>query len=190
MKKTILLSTILLITGCSIKTTTLNSYDLSTNNSTIASFKTHNNTVLMVNYPVSLDALGSSKIFYKRDGITSYYLYSQWSTPLNRLIYSQLIKNLTNAHTFKSVIGYNSDANSDLILETQIIDFYHIVNRDKSYADISIKARLINTKNSNIIKVKLFHYRLKVNELNAKSFVSTAKKAIGEFNRDLINFLR
>ncbi len=188
MKKTILLTTILLITGCSVKTTTLKSYDLSSNVN-IASLKVHNNRVLMVNYPVSLDALGSSKIFYKRAGITSYYLYSQWSSPLNRLIYSQLIKNLTNAHIFKSVIGYNSEANSDVILETQIIDFYHIIDGDKSYADISIKARLINAKNSNIIKEKLFHYRLNVDKLNAKSFIATAKKAIAEFNKDLINFI-
>ena len=188
MKKFIYLSAILIVTGCSVKTTTLNSYDLSTNANT-SSLKVHNNAVLMVNYPVSLGAIGSSKIFYKRDGVTSYYLYSQWSAPLNRLIYSQLIKNLTNSTIFKSIIGYNSSANSDLILETQIIDFYHIVEGDNSYADISIKARLINAKNSNIIKEKLFRYRLNVDELNAKSFISTAKKAIAEFNKDLINFI-
>jgi len=188
MKKYILLSAILLINGCSIKTTTLNSYDISSN-SDISSLRVHNNTVLMVNYPQSLDALGSSKIFYKRDGVTSYYLYSQWSAPLNRLIYSELIKSLTNSHTFKSVIGYNSDANSDLILETQIMDFYHIIENGNSYADISIKVRLIDAKKSNIIKEKIFKYKLKVDELNAKSFISIAKKAIEEFKIDLIKFI-
>ena len=189
MKKSILLGTILLITGCSVKTTTLNSYDLSTNTS-ISSLKQHKNIVLKVKYPSALDALGSSKIFYKKDGITSYYLYSQWSAPLNRLIYSQLIKNLCNSNSFKSVVGYSSEVSSDLNLEVQIIDFYHIVEDNNSYADISIKARLINEKNSKIVKEKLFHYRINVDELNAKGFISTARVAIEEFNRDLINFLR
>ena len=188
MKKSILLSTILLITGCSVKTTTLNSYDLSTNSS-ISSVKHHKNRVLKVKYPSALDALGSSKIFYKRDGITSYYLYSQWSAPLNRLIYSQLIKNLSNSNSFKSVVGYSSEVSPDLNLETQIIDFYNVVEGEDSYADISIKVRLINAKNEKIVKEKLFHYKLKVEELNAKSFISTAKMAIEEFNRDLVKFL-
>ena len=189
MKKSILLSTILLVTGCSVKTTTLNSYDLSTNSS-ISSVKQHKNIVLKVKYPSALDALGSSKIFYKRDGVTSYYLYSQWSAPLNRLIYSQLVKNLSSSNVFKSVVGYSSEVNSDLILETQIIDFYNVVDGENSYADISIKVRLINTKNEKIVKEKLFHYSLNVDKLNAKSFISTAKEAVEEFNRDLINFLR
>ena len=189
MKKSIILATLILITGCSVKTTPLNSYDLSTS-SKVSFVKEHKNRVLMVKYPSSLDALGSSKIFYKRDGLTSYYLYSQWSAPLNRLIYSQLIKNLSNSNTFKSVVGYSSEVSSDLNLETQIIDFYHVVNGDNSYADISIKVRLVNAKSEKIVKEKLFHYRLNVDDLNAKSFISTAKKAIEEFNQDLVKFLR
>jgi len=188
MKKTILLTTILLITGCSVKTNTLNSYDLSINYSKVL-VKKHKNRVLMIKYPSSLDALGSSKIFYKRDGITSYYLYSQWSAPLNKLLYSQLLKNITNENIFKSVVGYSSEVSPDLNLETQIIDFYHIVKGNISYADISIKVRLINAKNSKILKEKLFHYKLKVKKLNAKSFIATAKKAITEFNLDLEKFI-
>ena len=189
MKKYILLTTILIMTGCSIKTTPLNSYDLS-GNSFISSAKEHKNRVLKVKYPSSLDALGSSKIFYKRDGVTSYYLYSQWSAPLNRLIYSQLVKNITASNRFKSVVGYSSEVSPDLNLETQIIDFYHVVEGENSYADISVKARLVNAKNAKIVKEKLFHYILNVENLNAKSFISTAKKAIEKFNQDLIKFLR
>ena len=189
MKKSILLATILLITGCSVKTTPINSYDLSTRYQ-VSSVKQHKNRVLMVKYPSSLDALGSSKIFYKRDGEVSYYLYSQWSAPLNRLIYSQLVKNIATSNLFESVVGYSSEVSSDLNLETQIIDFYHVVNGENSYADISIKARLVNAYSEKIVKEKLFHYRLNVEKLNAKSFISTAKKAIEEFNRDLIKSLR
>ena len=188
MKKSILLVTIFLISGCSVKTNTLSSYDLSSISNTI-SVKQHKNIVLMVKYPSSLDALGSSKIFYKRDGVTSYYLYSQWSAPLNRLIYSQLVKNIATSNAFKSVVGYSSDVSPNINLETQILDFYHIVDGDSSYADISIKARLVDVKNDKIIKEKLFKYRLNVENLNAKSFISTAKKAIEEFNRDLIKFI-
>ena len=145
MKKSILLCAILIITGCSVKTTTLNSYDLSTSAS-VNSVKQHKNLVLKVKYPSALDALGSSKIFFKRDGVTSYYLYSQWSAPLNRLIYSQLIKNISASNVFKSVVGYSSEITANLNLETQIVDFYHTIDGESSYANISIKVILIDTK--------------------------------------------
>jgi len=112
MKKYILLSSILILTGCSIKTHQLNSYSLSANIDAKA-YK-HYNSVLMVKYPSSLGALGSNKIYYKRDGLTSYYLYSNWNQSLNRMLYTQIYKNLSKAKIFKSVIGYDSSANADL----------------------------------------------------------------------------
>ena len=185
MKKHLILSIFLLLSGCSIKNHTLNSYDLSVENR----YQTnrHINKVLQIRYPTALNALGSSKIFYKRDGITSYYLYSHWDSSLNKIIYSEMLKNILNSNKYKAVVGFNSGAKADLILETEIIDFYHIVNGTNSYAKVTISAKLLDANSEKIIKSRVFSYKLNVKELNAKGFVEASKEAVNMFIKDLIS---
>ena len=185
MKKFLIVPIFIILSGCSVKNHTINSYDLSVENSHLAS--KHYNKVLQIRYPNALNALGSSKIFYKRDGITSYYLYSHWNSPLNKIIYSELLKNLLNSKKYRAVVGYNSGAKVDLILETNIIDFYHIVNGNSSYAKIAISAKLIDASSNKIIKSRVFNYKLNVKKLNAKEFVKTAQRAVDMFVKDLIS---
>ncbi len=182
MKKIITIALILILSGCTSHT--VNIYDLAAN-SVPAQSKRFKNRVLKVEFPSALGALGSSRIFYKRDGITSYYLYSRWSDTLNRLVYSQLKKALEESGSFKSVLAYNSSAKADIILETEIMDFYHVVKGNSSYADIKFSAKLIDSNSRKVIKSKIFSYKLKVDELNAKSFIKTAIKAVSLFIEEL-----
>ena len=181
----ILLASMLLFGGCSIKTHQLNSYDLQTDIN-LHTNKRYTNRVLMVKYPSSLGAFGGSRIYYKRDGLTSYYLYSQWSQSLNRMIYSQLLKSLEKSNKFKAVIGFNSSAKADVELETEVVNFYHIVTDNGSYAKIDIVVKLIDSNSKNIIKVKKFSYKEYMQEANAKEFVKKSKVAISKFIKSLI----
>ncbi len=176
----------LLLGGCSVHN--INSYDLGTS-SIVTAPSRYEYKVLKVEFPSALDALGSSRIYYKRDGITSYYLYSSWEQSLNRLIYSKLIKSLESSGSFKSVVGYSSYAKADLVLETQILDFYHIVKGDESYADIKFSVKLIDESSGKILKDKIYSYNIKVKELNAKGFITAAQKAVNMFLEDLSSSL-
>jgi len=184
-KKIILLSlALVLITSCMPKAThKINSYDLSVNvNSTNY---TKVNKVLKVKYPVALGAINSSRIFYKKGAITSYYLYSRWSNPLSRLLYKDILTTLQNSKRYKSVIGYSSSARADLSLEIEIIDFYHIVEDNSSYALITINVRYIDENTQKIIKQKRFSYKKYLAKADAKSFVAGAKEALKEFLQEL-----
>ena len=183
-----ILISLLFFSGCIPKTThTLKSYDLSVDADT-KSYRKYNK-VLLVKYPTVLGAIGGSRIYYKRDGVTSYYLYSTWSKSLSRLIYKDILENLQKSNRFKEVVGYDSSANANLILEISVVNFYHIVDKDSSYALITFSVKLIDARSYNVIKSKMFEYKKPLNEANAKSFVATSREVIKEFIRDLINFL-
>ena len=177
---------IFLITGCIPKAThQINTYDLSVNIDTTSTKRV--NKVLKVKYPMALGAINSSRIFYKKDGITSYYLYSRWSDSLSRLIYKDILTALQNSKKYKDVIGYSSSARADLSLEVEIVDFYHIVeNSNTSYALITINVRYLDEKTQKIVKSKVFRYKKYLDNANAKSFVKAAKEALREFLIELI----
>ncbi len=188
MRKIFLLLIVLFISGCAIKTHQINSYDLESKIN-LHFNKKYPNRVLMVDYPNSLGPFGGSKIYYKRDGITSYYLYSKWSESLNKMVYKQLLSSLEDANLFKSVVGFNSTAKADTVLETNIESFYHIVKDDNSYADIEIAVKLIDANSGKVINSKKYIYNLIMQEANAKEFRAKAKEALKRFTKELIEDL-
>lgn len=184
MKKVTFFILLFILQGCIPKAThKLNSYDLYISNSNIQSIKT--NKVIKIKYPTAIGSIGGSRIYYKRDNTTNYYLYSRWSNSLISMIYKDILTNLRGR--YKSVVGYDSSAKADILLETQIIDFYHILNRNNSYVKITINVRFIDSKSKKIVKEKLFSYKKEIATANAKNFVLSAKKTLREFIGDLKN---
>jgi len=186
-KRRVLLLTFIAFTisGCIPKAThEMSSYDLYISNSTNRN-SSKSNKILKVKFPIALATLNSSRIFYKKDGITSYYLYSRWSSSLNRLLYRDILLSLQKSNSYKDVIGYSSDARVDIYLETEIIDFYHIVEKESSYAKITINIKYIDAKSNNLIKSRTFDFKKYLDNANAKSFVNGAKEALREFLSNL-----
>ena len=187
MKKIVILLFVLFMSGCAIKEHQIDSYDLYSKIN--LHYNKKYNKVLMVDYPNSLGPFGGSRIYYKRDGITSYYLYSKWSESLNKIVYKQLLSSLEEANLFKSVVGFNSSAKADITLETQIESFYHIVEQNGSYADIQIEVKLIDNNSGKVIASKKYVYNLIMQEANAKAFREKAKEALSKFTKELISDL-
>jgi len=185
MNKIVILFLVFIITGCIPKPIhQMNSYDLYVKSSTIKSVF-RNNKVLKVKFPIALGTLNSSRIFYKKDGITSYYLYNRWSSSLNRLIYRDILVSLQNNKKYKNVVSYSSSSKVDLYLEIEIIDFYHVVTKYNSYAKININVKFIDANNNNIIKSRTFEFKKYLESANAKSFVKGAKEALIELIENL-----
>jgi len=180
-KKIIFLSIVVaLFTGCVPKSNyKMSIYNLDVTVSDINSPK--NNKVIMVKYPDVLGPIGGSRIYYKRDNETNYYLYSRWSGSLSSLIYKDILTSLQNSNRFKSVVGYNSSADANIVLEIQIIDFYHIVDKTTSYVKITIGIKYIDKNSGKIIKSRVYSYKKDIPIANAKNFVIISKEALKEF---------
>lgn len=177
---------ILLLQGCIPKTHELSLYNLDI--STLKQARIKQNAVLKVEYPTADDALAGSRIYYKKDSTVGYYLYSNWSSSLNRLLYSQLLQKLQQSKTYKNVIGYSSAARADRILELEVVSFYHIVKKDRSYTDIVLNVKIINNRGK-ILKSREFSYHRPLQNTNAASFVRGANRDLELFFNELAVFL-
>jgi len=171
---------LIILTSCMPKEThILKSYDLSIyDNSKIKKI----NKIIKIKYPNSLGAIGGSKIYYKKDNITSYYLYNRWINSLNMLVYKDILSYLNKNSEYK-VIGYDSGSNYDKKTEVNIIDFYHIIDGDNSYALITFDVNILSN-NNRLIKKREFSYKINCDK-NAQSFVLSAKKALKSFLEEL-----
>ncbi len=179
-----------LLAGCIAKPThTMSSYELHLEPAVTKSVS-KGSKVIKIKYPTALGNLNSSRIFYKKDGKVSYYLYSKWSSALNRLIYKDILLALKNSNRYKDVLSYSSSAIADRYLEVEIIDFYHVVNANASYAKVAIDIKVIDAKSSKIVKTKSYRYKKDLNIANAQNFVNSAKEALREFLVDLNRDLR
>ena len=177
---------IILLSGCISKTHTLHLYSLRVESSQKVAKKS--NTTLKVDYPTALNALSGSRIYYNDNGKIGYYLYSRWSSSLNRMLYSDIITNLQERGKYRYVIGYNSSAKADYQLETEIDSFNHIIEGDNTFANIKLNVKLIESQSGKVIKQKTFQYKTPLEAKNAAAFAKGAKKAIEQFINDLFYF--
>lgn len=144
-----------------------------------------------IDYPKGIDDTMSSRIYYTRSDLTrSYYLYNQWSQPLNRLVMAQLIETLQQAHAFRHVLDYASEAGADYILETTIYRFEHRITPQGSFADVSIGLRLLRSSDKSLVKSRRFDYSIPCEDTNAPSFVEAASRAMERLSHDMIRWLK
>ncbi len=186
--KTIYFLIALILVGCGEVMTT---YTLSPKIYQKVSYSKYKNKTLRVDYPKGIEDTMGSKIYYQDSNLQeSYYLYSQWSKSLNRILMSVLVDTLQNSGIFKRVVDYSSTAEVNYILETSIYKFEHKITQNGSFADIEIEVRLLNSINNKVIKSKLFKYKTPCTSTDAKGFVEAANETMEIFGKDLILFLR
>ena len=176
----------LFISGCIPKTETMHIYSLSVTSMHKASTKS--NLTLKVNYPVAINGVGGSRIYYSDNSRVGYYLYSRWNSSLNRMLYSNILANLQESGKYKYVVGYSSVAKADRELEIEILSFNHIIEGESSRTDIKIDVKLIDSKSGKVVKQKRFHYTTPLEAKNAAAFVKGAKEDMARFIDSLINF--
>jgi len=155
------------------------------------SYSKYQNRTLRVDYPKGIEESMGSKIYYQDSNLQeSYYLYSQWSKSLNRILMGVLVDTLQNSNLFKRVVDYSSTAEVDLILETSIYKFEHKIEPNSSFANIEIEVRLLNANSNQVIKSKIFKYQTPCTSTDARGFIEASNRSMESFGRDLISFLQ
>ena len=139
--------------------------------------------VLKVLIPKSSASIMSRQILYQEKQYTeSSYLYSRWSEIPNKMIALKLLTYLNHSNLFKTVLPAYSKGKEDLILESNLSEFYHHINEDGSSSGrIRIKFYLIDVKNGRIVANKEFFSSTKApsqDALGAVSALNTASQII------------
>ena len=175
---------LLLLAGCASKSINIYTMDLpsSVNYSISSRYK---NSILKVEYPNGNSESLGSRIYYKDGDRESWYLYSRWSDSVNQMLLSIIIEALQQSAIFKDIIDYRSSSVYDYTLETTIYRFYHQIEDNNSYAYLKIGFRLLNRSNK-IIKSKIFEYKIKCTQTDAKGFVEAVREINKKLSKDLV----
>lgn len=149
----IALSTLLFLSGCSVKDTPLKPYNYTLEPILkLEHFSAHNKDVLKVAYIDSPNGLNTRAILYKKDGALQPYKYGTWSeTPPLKLQYL-ITEALMDQHHFDSVVSGTSMAANNLVLEPVLQNFEEIFREDgTSYVYINLRVRLVEIKTGNVL---------------------------------------
>jgi cholesterol transport system auxiliary component len=183
-----LLTLLLLLTACGSRQIRMYTLAPGTVPSGYASFRRSD---VRVEYPKGIEDTMGTRIYYTRSDLTrSYYLYNQWSLPLNRLIMAHLIETLQRGKAFRHVLDYASEAGADYLLETTIYRFDHRITGQGSFAEISIGVRLLHTGDRRLVKSRRFAYRVPCESTDAPGFIRATNRAMERFSSDLLKWLR
>jgi hypothetical protein len=125
----------------------------------------------------STPELQTRRIYWQKGYEKNPYLYSQWIDDFDNLIKKSVYNALFNAY---KAVYFDKDA--DINLKLFITNATHVVEDDKSYVILDIKAYAND-------KSKEFHYQIPC-QPNAKSAVAAFNTAIEKFEGDLAKWLK
>jgi len=192
MKHTAWIAALFLLSGCSFKTSApMTEYTLSARPVEAVSSSKYRNKAIKVTYPDSLKEKLSRSINYSYSlSDSGVYQNSEWSNSIPRLIQGTVIEALDQSQLFKGVLPFSSTAYEDYRLESTVYDFSHHVRGEESYAIVSIRFTLIDTKTGKMTKTRRFSYKEYTKTVDARGFVEAADIAMSKLVRDLVDWLR
>lgn len=182
--------TLLLLSGCTSTSPSVNEYTLLSPPSVKSDKPPLFFKSLSVAPSKSIGSLSSKNLIYlKESGETGPYLYSRWSDTPAALIQRSLLKSLDEHSLFASLSPSTSLAQSDMVLESDLDAFYHRFSKDTSEGYIDITYRLIDTHTKKSVASKRFIITSPAQSMDARGGVEALKLAQTELNRQCIEWL-
>lgn len=183
----------LVLAGCSTTTPPINEYTiLPTYSSEAAARNTPQADLSLRLAPTkSIASLASKELFYLHDtGQTGAYLYSRWADTPASMIDRSLISSLQNRALFNALLPNGSNANADLILESNLHAFYHRFSTNGTNEGfIDITYRLIEAKNKQTVASKRFIVTVPSQSADAKGGADALNLAARNLGRETIQWL-
>ena len=188
--KYIVLITLLLFTGCSIKDIEIKplSYRLEPNYPLHVE-KSKDDRVLRVQRVEGDSAVMTRSILYKKDGALKPYKYGRWSELPSTRLQEIFIESIEKQKIFRATVSSRSYAVADLILESSLENFEEVYKDDKSYVHVSTRFRLIERQGAEIIGSVLIDSLYPVEQKEASGVVLVFNKAVEKIVVDLIGWL-
>jgi len=188
--KYIVLITLLLFTGCSIKDIEIkpSSYRLEPNYPLHVE-KSKDDRVLRVQRVEGDSAVMTRSILYKKDGALKPYKYGRWSELPSTRLQEIFIESIEKQKIFRATVSSRSYAMADLILESSLENFEEVYDKDKPYAQVKIRFRLIERQGADIVGSVLIDSLYPVEQKEASGVVLAFNKAVEKTVVDLIGWL-
>jgi len=141
---------------------------------------------LLVYEPTSVQALGSNRLMVRPSADqVSYYKGVVWSDRLTRLVQVRMIETFQNSGAVKSV----SDSTGDYALVTDLRAFNIDVTGGKTFAEIEIFAKLVDTKTGKAVRTKGFSARVPAASDTPNEATAALNQAFTEVLQDMTSWV-
>lgn len=152
-KSLVTLLSLLFLSGCSIKETSLKPYNYSLEPMVkLERFSESNSDVLKIAHIDSPNGLNTRAITYKKKGSMQPYKYGVWSETPSLKLQHLITEALQDQNHFASVISGTSMASNNLILESTLQHFEEVFQEDgSSYVHVSLRFRLVELKSGEVL---------------------------------------
>jgi len=189
--KTVILTGILLLGGCSMKSSEMKTYGLNPDlNFSKLPHATYRDKSVKIAYPTNIKGKSSSSIYFSYSKIDEgKYQNAIWTSSNGQLLINSIIRSIEKGGVFKTVIDYTSLGNTDYLLESEVYDFYHKVRKGVSVSVLSIRFDLIDTDYNRLVKSKRFTYEVPTQTVDALGYVKATNIALDKMSLDLVKWL-
>lgn len=185
-----LISSVLLISACSIlpKSEPLTRYNLPA--ATIPAVDTHKNTSLFIAVPQASRLINSNNILVQPDG-TEIQIYkgTQWSDSAPVLLRGRLVRALNDAGLFNA-ISANAAINTPWALESYLYHFEVQYQDGQPVVNLQFEAQLINRHDSSIVHSKRFAIAQPTADTSIPSAINAFGLASDNLSLQLIDWLK
>ena len=172
-----------LLSACSLKQETYDTNTYAIDFKAIQSFKNSAKTIY-VETPNVNKSFNSNSIFYTTKAYSfEEYALNRWIDKPSSMLHNNIAQALETSNIFKNVLKEKSEIKFDYMLKTNVVSLYNSIERNYSFAVLSIKFDLV----SNGEVLKTFTYNKKVLSQGNKpyDFVVAVNKAFEEVANDL-----
>ena len=136
-------------------------------------------------------SLMSTDIVYRESEYSfDSYAYSRWSDNPSKLLDVYLQQRLSNDQLVSTVVPYEIGADSEMILQGELLDFSHHVQNNKSSAGIvKVHFYLLDASTKSIVANRLFSAEEVADPKNAKGATAAINRASAAIAEQLIIWL-
>jgi ABC-type uncharacterized transport system auxiliary subunit len=177
--------------GCGLKTATVQTFTLDPRPQFGQIY--HSNYYsksVKIAYVTSIQGKTSSDICYSYDNLKEgSYQNAHWNTTGSQLIGSGIVRAIDQSKVFRSVVDYNSIANTDYLLESQIYEFCHKMHNNLSVSAVTVRFDLIDMQTNRLVKSKKLSYNIPTGTVDADGYVKATNRAFEQMSGDLIAWL-
>lgn len=146
--------------------------------------------VLLLSLPKAAPFLNSQRIAFGEGNTRGYYQFSSWvEAPPQRLQYI-LIDKLRQASLFSTVISESTPLSPELVLNSELQEFYHDKGDPPGNVKVIMNVELIDFRQKKLLAQQLFTVEKEVKDYSATGAVNAFSQAVEALSQELLNWVK
>ena len=128
--------------------------------------------------------------FSKQPGTRGYYQFARWSERAGKRFSDLLLNRLEMEKTYSAVASTSSNVRGDLLLTTDIVEFFHDANQQPGAARMELRAELVDLKTHSLVARKTFSQSVAATSFDAAGAHKALNQAATQTLNDMLDWLK